>query len=630
MLVSFSKPSYLAATVIAVPLAKRWGLGSVLGYLLAGVIIGPHVLALVGQEGGDIMHFAEFGVVMMLFLVGLELEPSLLWRLRGPVLGMGGAQVGMSSLVVASIAWSLGLPAKESLAIGMILALSSTAIALQTLSEKGLLKTRGGQSAFSILLFQDIAVIPMLALLPLLATRHGSGDEHTEVSWLSGMPAWAQTLVVVVLLAGIVAGGRFLMTPVFRYIAKARLRETFTAASLLLVIGIALLMTKVGLSPALGTFVAGVVLATSEYKHELEAEIEPFKGLLLGLFFIAVGASIDFSLVARQPILILGLVVGLIVVKFVILVVLARVFGLSLDQNMLLSFSLAQGGEFCFVLFSFATQNGVLQGRVAAPLVASVALSMALTPLLIIFNEKLILPRFGTKREEQRPEDEVREEQPVIVAGSGRFGQITARLLRSAGFEPTLLDFDSDQVDLVRKFGARVYFGDATRMDLLRSAGAEQAKLLVVALDQSEKALELVHSVKKHFPHLKIVARARDRGSAFDLIEAGVDHVIRETFDSSISAGREALELLGVHPYQAGRLTRAFRRHDERLLRDSAASRKEQDWIAIASRGVRNLENVLRAEYGHKDTTADAAWDPSDSASSERRKQDFKRDPGSG
>lgn len=592
---------YLAAAVAAVPIAKRLGLGSVLGYLLAGVIIGPYVFGFIGAEGQDVMHFAEFGVVMMLFVVGLELEPSLLWRLRGPIVGLGGAQVLVTTIVVAAIALAFGQKWQVALTIGMILALSSTAIALQTLNEKGLMKTHAGQSSFAVLLFQDIAVIPMLALMPLLATEHlrsGGHDGGSHGSFLSGLPGWASAVVVLMVMAALIIGGRFLLAPLFRFIAGARLRETFTAAALLLVIGIALLMTQIGLSPALGTFVAGVVLATSEYRHELEAEIEPFKGLLLGLFFIAVGASIDFGLVGRQPEIILGLVVGLMGVKFLLLFALGKVFNLKGDQNRLFSFALAQGGEFCFVLFSFASQNGVIPKDVASPLVASVALSMALTPLSLMFNEKILQSRLGTKEVEPRPHDDVHEDNAVIIAGYGRFGQIVGRMLRTTGVEATLFDVDSDQVDLARKFGSRVYYGDASRIDLLTSAGAQKARLFVIAVDVHEKSLEMAREVKRHFPQLTIMARARGRREAFDLIDAGVDHVYRELFDSSVHLGTEALKLLGMRAYRAERAARAFRRHDEAFLRKAAAGRhQEDDAFHFLRRMTADLEKVLREEH---------------------------------
>lgn len=602
---------YLAATVIAVPIAKRLGLGSVLGYLIAGVIIGPFALGFIGKEGQDVMHFAEFGVVMMLFVVGLELEPSLLWRLRGPILGLGGAQVGATALALFGVASFVGLKWQVALAVGMILALSSTAIVLQTLNEKGLMKTPAGQSAFAVLLFQDIAVIPMLAMMPLLATLDPAPGAHNEeqTNLVSQLPAAASALVVLGVMTGLILSGRYVLAPLFRFIAKARLRETFTAAVLLLVIGIALLMTMIGLSPALGTFVAGVVLATSEYRHELEADIEPFKGLLLGLFFIAVGASIDFGLVAEEPGTIVSLVGVLMALKFLVLASLSRFFKFSLSQSLIFSFALAQGGEFAFVLFSFATQSGVIPQEVASPLVASVALSMALTPLAFILNERLVQPFLSGSTREERPQDDIHGDNPIIVAGYGRFGQVLTRLLHSAGYECTLLDLDSEQIELARQFGARVYYGDATRMDLLHSAGAHKARLLVVAIDNHEKAVELAREVKKHFPDLTILARARGRREAFDFIDAGVEHVYRETFDSSLRMGTAALELLGVRSYRAHRAARAFRRHDEAYLRETARERqKAGEWVQFARNRSDDLRKVLQAEH-RRGPEREAGWD---------------------
>jgi monovalent cation:H+ antiporter-2, CPA2 family len=598
---------YLLAATLVVPLSKRLGLGSVLGYLLAGIAIGPFGLGLVGTEGEDIMHFAEFGVVMMLFLVGLELEPALLWRLRGPVLGMGGVQVVGTSLAVAAVAFATGQGPRVALALGMILSLSSTAIVLQTLNEKGLIKTKAGQGAFAVLLFQDIAVIPMLAIFPLLAERQAV-NSHSDANLLSSLPGWLAALVVLGIVVGIIAVGRFLTTPIFRYIARARLRESFTAASLLLVIGIALIMSRVGLSPALGTFVAGVVLATSEYKHELEAEIEPFKGLLLGLFFLAVGASINFQLIFAEPLLVLGLVFGFMLFKFALLFGLARSFRWNGDQALLFSAALAQGGEFAFVLFSFTTQNGVLPERIGSLFVAVVALTMALTPLVLILTERFLKMRAAAPSVE-READTVHEENAVIVAGYGRFGQVAARLLRATGVEATLLDVDSDQVDLVRRFGSRVYYGDATRVDLLESAGAHKAKVLLIAIDNPEKALELVHTAKRHFPHLAILARAHGRSDAFELHDAGVEHIYRETLDSALRMGSQTLRLLGMRAYQAERAARSFRRHDEALFRETAAKRHdEKSWIAFVRERTQNLENILRSEYDQR-RPREVSWD---------------------
>ena len=548
---------YLTAAVVSVPIAKRIGLGSVLGYLLAGVAIGPFALGLVGEEGHDVLHFAEFGVVLMLFLIGLELEPSRVWRLRGPILGLGGLQVGVSTAVLAGIALVVGLDWRTALAVGVTLALSSTAIVLQTLKEKELLGTHGGQSSFAVLLFQDIAVIPILALLPLLAVSGigmpgGSDAVHAE-TWVAGLPAWGETLVVLAAVLVIILAGRFLLQPAFRAIARTGLRELFAAAALLLVIATATLMTKVGVSPALGTFLAGVVLARSEYRHELESNIDPFKGLLLGLFFISIGASIDFGLIGAAPGRILGLTGLLVVAKFLVLVILGRFFKMSLDQNLLFAFSLAQGGEFAFVLLSFAVRYGVVGETLAGTLIAVTALTMTATPVLMLFNEKLLQPRVGTRESSARESDKMDEQSRVIIAGFGSFGGIVGRLLRAKGVSATVLDLDSDRVDLLRKLGLEVFYGDASRSDLLHAAGAGQAKLLVLAIDSVEKSLEMVEIAKKHFPHLTILARAQSRGEAYQLLEAGVEHVFRDKLDSSLKLGVAALRMLGFRAHQAHR-----------------------------------------------------------------------------
>jgi monovalent cation:H+ antiporter-2, CPA2 family len=606
---------YLAAAVVAVPLAKRLGLGSVLGYLLAGMAIGPFGLGLLGEGGEDVMHFAEFGVVMMLFVVGLELEPSLLWRLRGPILGLGGLQVLGTAAIVAVLALGAGLVWQQAVAVGLILALSSTAIVLQSLQEKGLLRTEGGQSSFAVLLFQDIAVIPMLALFPLLATMpHGaesSGDHGAETTWIGALPPWAQTLAVLGAVVAIVLAGRFLVRPALRAVAGTRLRELFTAAALLLVIGIALLMTQVGLSPALGTFLAGVVLANSEYRHELESDIDPFKGLLLGLFFIAVGASIDFALLLAQPALIIGLVLAIIVIKFAVLFAISRVFRLSLDQGLLLAFALPQVGEFAFVLFSFATEQGVLDTTITSPLVAAVAFSMALTPLLLLLNERLVQPRFGTRQQAAREPDAIDERSPVIIAGFGEFGATVGRLLRANGVRATVLDLDSDRVDLLRKLGMEVYYGDASRYDLLHSAGAEDAKLLVLALDSPERTLELVHTARKHFPHLRIMARAFEWNDAHDLLAAGVDHVYRQSLDTAVRAGADALRSLGMRGYSAERAAHKFLRHDAESLRELTEQRTDRTtYLSVARQRIEDLERIMLADRAESELSRDSGWDP--------------------
>lgn len=605
---------YLSAAVVAVPLAKRLGLGSVLGYLLAGVLIGPYALGLVGDEGQDVMHFAEFGVVMMLFLIGLELQPALLWKLRGPIVGMGGSQVGFTATLVMAIGLTLGLPWQTALALGLTLALSSTAIVLQTLNEKGLMATQGGQNAFSVLLFQDIAVIPILAVFPVLAVGElseaiGGADAHHSTTLVEGLPLWAQTGAVIGGIALIILGGRYLMSPALRMIAKTRLRELFTAAALLLVIGIALLMQTVGLSPALGAFLAGVVLAQSEYRHELETDIEPFKGLLLGLFFIAVGASIDFGLIGDKPLLITQLVIGLIALKFLVLFGIGRFFKMGLDVNMLFAFALAQGGEFAFVLFSFAVQNNVMGPDVANPMIAVVAVTMALTPLLMVINEKFIQPRFGTL-EQDRAADAIDEKSPVIIAGFGRVGNTVGRFLQANGIKATYLDIDPDNVDLLRKMGLKVFYGDASRYDLLHAAGAETARLLIVAVDNADKIREIVETAKKHFPHLHIMARSIGWNDSYDLIALGVDDIYRETLDTSLRLGADALSFLGHRRYQAYRAAKTFRKHDERYLRELSEMRHDDKQLIRGARDrINSLEQRMLREIENEGRDKDLGWD---------------------
>lgn len=601
---------YLAAAVVTVPLAKRLGLGSVLGYLLAGVAIGPAGLGFLGAEGQDVMHFAEFGVVLMLFVIGLELEPSLLWRLRGPILGLGGLQVAVTMALIAGLATAAGLGWQAAVVVGMGLSLSSTAIVLQTFQEKGLLMSAGGQSSFAVLLFQDVAVIPMLALVPLLATgQPAAGEGGHAASLLAGLPAWAQALAVLGAVGLVVGGGRYLGRPFFRTIARVRMREVFTAAVLLVVVGIALLMGLVGLSPALGAFLGGVVLATSEYRHEIESDLDPFKGLLLGLFFIAVGASIDFALVAERPGLVLGLVAGVVALKFGVLFALARGFGLATDQALLVAFALPQVGEFAFVLLAFATQEGALGAAVASPLVAVVALSMAISPLLLLVNERLVLPRLGTRQAPTRDADAIDERAPVLIAGFGSFGATVGRLLRANGVRTTVLDHDSDRVDLLRGMGLTVYYGDATRHDLLHVAGAADARLLVIALDSPEKTLALVHTARKHFPHLEILARAFDWSDAHDLVEAGVSHVYRDTLDTALRLGVDAMVTLGHRAHQSHRMAQQFRRHDEESLRELTAARRDTGYLGAVRRRIEDLERMLRADRADPDLSRDAGWD---------------------
>ncbi|WP_417471166.1 monovalent cation:proton antiporter-2 (CPA2) family protein [Maricaulis sp.] len=564
---------FLVAGVIAVPIASRLGLGSVLGYLIAGIALGPLIGAL-GVDLVSIQHFAEFGVVMMLFLVGLELEPKLLWQMRARLLGLGGLQVLATVAGVTGIAMAFGQPWQTALTIGMVLSLSSTAIVLQTLNEKGLARSDGGRASFSVLLFQDIAVIPMLAIIPLMAlpelfdaghaaeavAAHGS-ESGFDLNLVDGLAGWQRALVTLAAIAAVIAIGAFLTRPIFRYIARARMRELFTAAALMIVIGIALLMTLVGLSPALGTFLAGVVLANSEYRHELESDIDPFRGLLLGLFFMTVGAGINFALLADHPAALLGAVAGLIALKAAVLWILARIFGLQGSDRWLFALGLAQAGEFGFVLLAFTLANNVIPVPLAAQISLVVALSMLLTPALFILLDKVIMPHY-LARSAARPADEIEPGGKIIIAGHGRFGGIINRMLSSAGHATTVIDYSSEHLDALRAFGFQVHFGDATRPDLLQSAGIAEAQLLIIAIDDREKITELVRYAIQTYPDLHVLARAIDRDHVYELWAAGCRDIVRETYDSSIRAGRSALQALGFNPSKAARFAADFERLD--------------------------------------------------------------------
>ena len=605
---------YLGAAVISVPIAKRLGLGSVLGYLIAGVIIGPHALSLIGAEA-DVMQFAEFGVVILLFLIGLEVQPSSLWDMRKAIFGLGGAQVAGTALCVAGVSILLGLPWQTSLAVGLVLAMSSTAIVLQTLDEKGLRHGPVGRAAFGVLLLQDLAVIPMFALLPLLATiaapAHGDTGGH-GASLVSHLPIWAQGLSVLAAVGAVVGGGRYLVRPLFRFIAKARLREIFTASALLIVVGVASLMQMVGLSPALGAFLAGVVLAESEFRRELETDIEPFRGLLLGLFFITVGAGVDLPLIASQPLTLIGLVLGLMVLKFLVMLGLARLFGAPLRGAAAVATALAQGGEFAFVLLTFTVGAGVIGETLAALLTAAVAVSMALTPLAMILYERIAAALDASIPDVTPETGDFDEGEPdIIIAGFGRFGQITGRLLTANGFRSTVLDSDIEQIDLLRRFGRRVHYGDATRMDLLRAAGIERARMLIVALDDREKTVELVSTARKAYPDLVILARAWDRRHAYDLLANGADAVERETFESALSLGQTALQKLGFRAHRAHRAASFFRRHDRRTFEDLRPMWGQEEAYILASRdAAQTMDRLLAADLSRmRPGDAGGAWD---------------------
>ncbi len=586
---------FLVAGCLVVPLAQRFKLGSVLGYLIAGIIIGPFLLGLIGQAE-KVMQFAEFGVIMMMFLIGMELEPAILWRLRRQIVGLGGLQVTLTALLLMGTGILLGHSWQASLAVGMALALSSTALVMQMLREKNLTHSVVGETSFSILLFQDIAVIPILIIIPLLATAAPSGANVHDVSLIADWPLWLKPIAVIAVIAGVILSGRYLSRYVFQIIAKANLREIFTAASLALVIGVTVLMELVGVSPALGAFIAGVVLANSEYRRTIETDIEPFKGLLLGLFFISVGMGMDFTVLSAHPVGLIAAVLCVMLIKGAILFVLGGRFKLDTAPALALAFGLSQGGEFAFVLLQLIGGYKIIDPEVQKFLVLLVALSIALTPILTALYSKFILPKFMSLLPE-RDYDEINADNPVIIAGFGRFGQIIGRFMMSQGVRVTVLEKSPDQVEAVAKFGYKAYFGDATRLDLLRSAGIAEARMLVVAVDDADAAVDIVRQAKTNYPKLKVFARARNRRHAFDLDQAGADHYQRELLDSSLSMARDAMIAMGYTKADMDRKAKKFRAHDIATLKTSFEFfESEPDLINFAKLSREELKRILEED----------------------------------
>ena len=591
---------YLGAAVLVVPLAKRLGMGAVLGYLVAGILIGPFGLRLIA-DGEDALHFAEFGVVLLLFLIGLELEPSRLWALRRPIFGWGGAQVTGVAAGLFGAALLAGIDWKVALIAGLGLSLSSTAIALASLEERNLMPTPAGQAGFAILLFQDIAAIPMIAIVPLLGVPESAGG---------GGNAWIAALKVAGVLAGLVVGGRFLIRPLLRIIAKTDAREIFTAFALLLVIAISLLMQWVGMSMALGAFMAGVLLADSEYRHALETDLEPFKGLLLGLFFIAVGMSIDFGVLLEHPALMALVVIAFLAVKFVVIYALAKAMGVPYQQRPVFTLLLAQGGEFAFVVFQAAGPD-VLPRGVASFLIAAVALSMLVSPLLLVAIDKWVLPRFGAHKPTTMEEISEQQDAKVVICGFGRYGQIIGRLLTAQGVRITVLDHDPDTIEALREFGISVFYGDATRLDLLRTAGAGTARVLVVAVDDMEQSLKIVDLAQKHFPQARLVVRARNVTHYYQLLDRKVEFVERELFESSLRSARSVLEAIGWPAHEAREDAMRFRRRNIELMLETYPHYKgdRAQLIAVAKKGRQQFQEQMAREREERRQRSGAHWD---------------------
>ncbi|WP_034949411.1 glutathione-regulated potassium-efflux system protein KefB [Erwinia oleae] len=586
---------YLFAAVIAVPIAARIGIGAVLGYLLAGIAIGPWGLGFI-SDVEEILHFSEMGVVFLMFIIGLELKPSKLWELRRSIFGVGAAQVVFSAALLGGLLWLTNFSWQAATIGGIGLAMSSTAMALQLMRDKGMNRNESGQLGFSVLLFQDLAVIPALALVPLLA---GSDSGHTD---------WMKVGMKVIAFAGMLIGGRYLLRPIFRFIAASGVREVFTAAALLLVLGSALFMDALGLSMALGTFIAGILLAESEYRHELEIAIDPFKGLLLGLFFISVGMALNLGVLYTHIIEIAVGVVALVAIKAGVLYLLSLIYGLRSSERLQFSSVLSQGGEFAFVLFSAASSVKLFQGDQMALLLVTVTLSMMTTPLLMQSVDRILERRFNEPEDHTEQPFVVDDKPQVIVVGFGRFGQVVARLLMANKKRITVLERDISAVSLMRNYGYKVYYGDATELELLRAAGAETAQSIVVTCNAPEASMEIVHLCQRHFPHLNILVRAKGRVEAHELLQAGVSYFTRETFSSALELGRKALITLGMHPHQAFRAQQHFRRLDMRMLRELMPNHADSQQISRVKEARRELEEIFQAEMQHEKRHVDG-WD---------------------
>ena len=597
---------YLAAAVIAVPISRALGLGTIIGYLVAGIIIGPSGLQLVSNVQ-DILHFSEFGVVLMLFLIGLELQPSRLWSMRRPIFGVGTAQVLLCTAGLFAAGLAFGYDWHLALIAALGLALSSTAIALQSIAERNLMSTTSGKTSFAILLFQDVAAIPILAMIPLLAVGHQAAQNDGNILLEIG-----KTLAIIV---AVILVGRYLLRPVLRWIAQSESREISTATALLLVVGIAFLMLQIGLSMALGAFLAGVLLADSEFRAELETDIEPFKGLLLGLFFIAVGMSIDFAVILQAPLTMLVLVLLFLLIKSVVIYGLAKLLRMPVQERPLFTLLLAQGGEFAFVVFSAAQAQRILTPQQSSLLIGSVAISMVATPLIVAAMDRWLMPRFANlaKGDDVPPELSEQQEATVLIAGFGRYGQIVTRVLLSQGIKAVILDHSVEMLEVAQNFGYRVFYGDATRQDLLRIAGAEKAEVMVIAVDDELQTNQIVRLVQQHFPHLKIVARAKDVAHWYALRDMGVHHVDREVFDSSLQTAEKALELMGYSAEDAQYVVTVFRAHNIELSDKMYEHHHDREtMLAVAKQGREQLvEQMARERQERQEQVQEAKDAPS-------------------
>lgn len=606
---------FISAAILFVPVAKKLGMGSVLGYLIAGIVIGPYLLGFIesGVQGQDIMHTTEFGVVIMLFLIGLELDPENLWKMRDLILRVGLSQVLVTSALIFGIAIYLGVDWKVSLAVSLSMALSSTAIVLSSLKEKSQLGSPVGKMSFGVLLMQDIAVIPILAIIPLLATAGAEivTDTHGEAGLIDSLPTWAQTLSIFGAIGIIILLGKYGFGPLLKWVSKTHLRELFTASALLIVFGISWLMQVVGLSPALGAFIAGVILANSPYRHALESDLEPFKGLLLGVFFMAVGATINFNLILGDPATIISITLGIMLVKTLVLLLIGRLRKLSLGQNLSFAIGLSQVSEFSFVTYAFALQFGVIDPALSDQLMAITALTMTFTPMASLILDKMIIPKLTIEDPiSGKEEDVIHEKNQVILLGFGNFGSTVGRFLRANGVECTILDYDPDRIDFLRKMGFKVYFGDGSQVNVLKTAGAEEAKILISAIDTPSQTLQVIEICKEHFPHLEVLVRAKNRYDAYELMENGVRNIYREHLDTSVRMGEDVLRKMGFRAHTIHRLAAQFKKYDEDSLRILVNYKNDEgEYIQNAKKHIEQQENLLSGELMKKFSLNDHAWD---------------------
>lgn len=611
---------FLGVAIIMVPLARKFGLSSVIGYIAGGIIIGPHVLKLTGKNVNDIMHASEFGVIMLLFLIGLELEPRKFWDMRKKIIGLGLTQMLLTISLLFLIFIGVGWRLDKAIAIAMCFALSSTAIVLQTLQEKNNLKTTAGEASFSTLLFQDIAVVPILAILPIIAHYKGKHHNNEIQVMIQKLPEWLQAGTVLLGVVILILLGRYVFVPFLRYVSKSGMTELLTASSLFLVIGVSELMIAIGLSPALGAFLAGVMLANSEFRHELEAQIDPFKGLLLAVFFVSVGSTMNFNIIQQDPLFIFSTAFTVLAVKFLVLYTIGRFFRIDTPQSLFYAFALSQVGEFAFVLINYASDLYLLSPELNAQMMAVTAITMCVTPFLLIINDKFITPRFIKEKPETDNDFNILDsnvsQKKIIIVGFGHFGSTVGRLLKANKVQATILDRDSDRVKLLRSYGFKVYYGDATRIPILRAAGIEDAEVLVLCLDDANDNMFIANLVREHYPQVKIFVRVKNRLDAYTYLNNGIDHIYRETLGTAVDMAIDVLHEAGMRKYAARRLGHRFMAIDKDSIRKLAKAKEEDEILQFTTKEILQREEELLAydnlRFDHQDWEDSPAPDEDD------------------